>query len=449
MFSKVFKSSFNQLYKNTSFVHQSLSYAPLRGISLHEYQAAQILNKFNLPVLLGRPANTPEEAYSACCELRDEALKAGRVENADEIDYVIKAQVLAGGRGRGYFKENNFEGGVHIQYTPENIRSTAEKMLGKTLITRQSGAQGKPCNTVYIVERVYMRKEQYISILLDRESGGPIIVCSPKGGMNIEEVDSKFIHKFPIDLNKGITDETAKEIAKALGVPNSLLADAEKLAKNLYKTFIDTDASLVEINPLAVTNDGRLLVCDCKVNIDDNAAFRHKEIEEDITQKDAKEREAAKYDLNYIALDGNIGCMVNGAGLAMATMDLIKNKGGSPANFLDVGGTASDSSVVGAMKILNNDPQVEAILVNIFAGIVRCDIIALGIIQAISEVGIKKPIVLRLKGTNIDEAKKLISDSGFNLFFTEDLEIAAERAVKMSEILRMAKEIKVNISLTS
>jgi len=322
-------------------------------------------------------------------------------------------------------------------------------MLGKTLITRQSGAQGKPCNTVYIVERVYMRKEQYISILLDRESGGPIIVCSPKGGMNIEEVDSKFIHKFPIDINKGITDETAKEIAKALGVPNSLLADAEKLAKNLYKTFIESDASLVEINPLAVTNDGRLLVCDCKVNIDDNAGFRHKEIEEDITQKDAKEREAAKYDLNYIALDGNIGCMVNGAGLAMATMDLIKNKGGSPANFLDVGGTASDSSVVGAMKILNNDPQVEAILVNIFAGIVRCDIIALGIIQAISEVGIKKPIVLRLKGTNIDEAKKLISDSGFNLFFTEDLEIAAERAVKMSEILRMAKEIKVNISLTS
>jgi len=449
MLSKLLKSSVNGLFKAPALNHQSLQHTSLRRISLHEFQAGQLLTKYGLPVLLGEAAKTPEEAHQAALRIRDGALKAGRAKTAEEIDYVIKAQVLAGGRGMGYFKENNFQGGVHIQYTPDNVKEVATKMLGNTLITRQSGKQGKPCNIVYVVERVYMRKEQYISIMLDRNTGGPLIVCSSKGGMSIEEVDKKYIHTIPVDLKEGCTDAVATKVAQGLGLPDNLIKDGVKLVQNLYKAFMENDASLIEVNPLAVTNDGRLLICDCKVNVDDNAMFRQSEIQDDLSQKDAKEVEAAKYDLNYIALDGNIGCMVNGAGLAMATMDLIKNKGGEPANFLDVGGTASGESVVGAMKILNNDPQVEAILVNIFAGIVRCDIIAIGIIQAITEVGIKKPIVLRLKGTKIEEARKMIIDSGFNLFFTEDLEEAAERAVKMAQILRMAKEIKVNISLTS
>lgn len=287
--------------------------------------------------------------------------------------------------------------------------------------------------------------------MLDRQSQGPIIIASSKGGTSIEEVDPKFIHKYPIKVKEGLTTETAQEIAKSLMLPPSLLKEGTEMVANLYKAFMETDATLIEVNPLAVTHDRRLLICDCKVNIDENSFFRHKDLfdQEDKTQKDSKELEAEQYDLNYIALDGNIGCMVNGAGLAMATMDLIKEQGGLPANFLDVGGKASGETVAGAMKILNEDPQVEAILVNIFAGITRCDIIALGMIQAILQVGIRKPIVLRLKGTNIQQARQIIQDSGFNMFFTENLEEAAQRAVKMAQILKMAKEIKVNISLTS
>lgn len=428
-----------------------MTFNPLRRLHLHEYQAARLLSKFNLPVLLGKAAKTPEEAYNAAISLRDEIIKNDPDREAEDIDYVIKAQILAGGRGLGYFKENKFQGGVHIDYSPEGIQEIASKMLGKTLVTRQSGSSGKPCNTTYIVERVYMRKENYLSIFLDRGSQGPLIIASPKGGTSIEEVDPKYIHKFPINILEGIQEQTAKDIAHCLNVPPSLVDETSKMVMNLYKCFVETDATLIEVNPLAITHDRRLLICDCKVNVDENSYFRHTDLfaQEDKTQKDAKELEAEKYDLNYIALDGNIGCMVNGAGLAMATMDLIKYKGGAPANFLDVGGKASGETVAGAMKILNDDNQVEAILVNIFAGITRCDIIAYGMIQAILQVGIRKPIVLRLKGTNIQQARQIIQDSGFNMFFTENLEEAAERAVKMAQILKMAKEIKVNISLTS
>eukprot|EP01015_Nassula_variabilis_P013434 TRINITY_DN2105_c0_g1_i4.p1 TRINITY_DN2105_c0_g1~~TRINITY_DN2105_c0_g1_i4.p1 ORF type:complete len:291 (+),score=64.53 TRINITY_DN2105_c0_g1_i4:67-939(+) len=284
----------------------------------------------------------------------------------------------------------------------------------------------------------------------DRTAGHPCFLYSPRGGVNIEEIDKKFIFRTPIDVIAGLTTKNIEEIVNNLNLPKELHPTAAKLVEGTYKCFIDNDATLVEINPLALTPDKRLLVCDTKINVDDNAKLRRPRIAalEDDSQKDPKEIEAGKVDLNYIALDGNIGCMVNGAGLAMATMDLIKLKGGNPANFLDVGGGAGDDQVFTAMKILNEDPHVEAILVNIFTGITRCDMIALGVIRGCQQLHVHKPIVLRLKGTKIDEAKEIISQSGFNMFLTEDLEEAALRAVKMSHIVKMAREAKINISLS-
>jgi succinyl-CoA synthetase beta subunit len=277
-------------------------------------------------------------------------------------------------------------------------------MLKNTLVTKQSGAQGKPCNTVYIVEQVKMARELYVAILLDRARACPVLICSSIGGMGIEEIDKKYIKTFEINPSEGITDETVRKAVEAFDVPASNKDEAERVIRGLYKCFSDNESTLVEVNPLALLEDGRLLVCDTKVRIDDNSAFRNKALFaiEDLSQKEASEVEAESWELNYVKLDGNIGCMVNGAGLAMGTMDFIKFMGAEPANFLDVGGTATVDRVFEAIKIINSDVKVTAILVNIFGGIVRCDVIVEGVIKAMRELHIKKPIVVRIKGTNAD-----------------------------------------------
>jgi succinyl-CoA synthetase beta subunit len=369
----------------------------------------------------------------------------------DGKDCVIKAMVLTGGRGLGHF-DNGFKGGVHLCSKPGDVQSYASKMLGQRLITKQTTAEGLPCSKVMLVERMFMRREMYISIMLDRAAGGPIFIASPSGGTSIEDVAAatpELIFKQPIDIMKGMTDENANYLATSLGfTPGSKgHAEAKAVVEKLYKLFITHDCTLVEVNPLAETSDERVVVCDAKVNFDDNAEFRQKEIFKlrDRTQEDSREVEAAKYDLNYIGLTGNIGCMVNGAGLAMATMDIIKLKGGDPANFLDVGGGASENQVQKAFELLNADKRVKAILVNIFGGIMRCDVIAMGVIHAAQAIGMKKPIIIRLKGTNVDEAKKLIEASGIRMIVTDDLEDAANKAVHVADIVRQAEEVALSV----
>lgn len=352
--------------------------------------------------------------------------KGGAATNIDEVkqiyktvigdgkDCVIKAMVLAGGRGLGHF-DNGFKGGVHLCTKPGDLENFASKMLGANLITKQTTKEGLPCTKVMLVERMYMKREMYISIMLDRAAGGPIFIASPSGGTSIEDVAAatpELIFKQPVDIMKGITDEQSSYLATSLGfAPGSKShKEAKSVVEKLYQLFCAHDCTLVEVNPLAETPTGEVVVCDAKINFDDNAEFRQSNIFRlrDRSQEDPREVEASKYDLNYIGLTGNIGCMVNGAGLAMATMDIIKLKGGDPANFLDVGGGASETQVQKAFELLNADKQVKAILVNIFGGIMRCDVIALGIIHAAQAIGMKKPIIIRLKGTNVAEAKKLI-----------------------------------------
>eukprot|EP00529_Nitzschia_sp_RCC80_P020768 CAMPEP_0113494798 /NCGR_PEP_ID=MMETSP0014_2-20120614/29288_1 /TAXON_ID=2857 /ORGANISM="Nitzschia sp." /LENGTH=405 /DNA_ID=CAMNT_0000388693 /DNA_START=224 /DNA_END=1440 /DNA_ORIENTATION=- /assembly_acc=CAM_ASM_000159 len=365
-------------------------------------------------------------------------------------DAVIKAQVLSGGRGLGTFK-NGFQGGVHMVTKPGQARDYAEKMLGQELVTKQA-PNGIITNKVFLMERMYMRREMYLSILMDRASQGPLMVGSPRGGTAIEDVaesNPEVIFTESIDIMEGITDEQCDRMAQNLGLePGSEShGKAITLMKNLYSMFIGCDCTQVEVNPLAETPEGDVVVCDAKVNFDSNAEYRQKEIfaKRDYTQEDSREVDASKYDLNYIGLDGNIGCMVNGAGLAMSTMDIIQLKGGSPANFLDVGGGASEAQVQKAFEILNEDPHVEAILVNIFGGIMRCDVIANGIINAAKEIGIQKPIVIRLQGTNVEQAKTLIEGCGFKMILAEDLEDAATKAVGVAEIAAQAAKIQVGV----
>lgn len=372
----------------------------------------------------------------------------------DGKECVIKAMVLTGGRGLGHF-DNGFKGGVHLCTKPGDVQSYASKMLGQRLITKQTTAEGLPCSKVMLVERMFMRREMYISIMLDRAAGGPIFIASPAGGTSIEDVAAatpELIFKQPIDIMKGMTDENSTYLATSLGfVPGTKgHQEAKAVVEKLYKLFITHDCTLVEVNPLAETPDERVVVCDAKINFDDNAEFRQKEIFKlrDRTQEDSREVEAAKYDLNYIGLTGNIGCMVNGAGLAMATMDIIKLKGGDPANFLDVGGGASENQVQKAFELLNADKRVKAILVNIFGGIMRCDVIAMGVIHAAQAIGMKKPIIIRLKGTNVDEAKKLIEASGIRMIVTDDLEDAANKAVHVADIVRQAEEVALSVQFS-
>jgi succinyl-CoA synthetase beta subunit len=330
-------------------------------------------------------------------------------------------------------------------------RAFAKEMLGQELVTKQA-PDGIICNKVFLMERMYMRREMYLSILMDRASQGPLLVVSPRGGTSIEDVaasNPEFIFTEPIDITVGLTDEQAYRMASNLGLDEGTKAhgNAIVLMKNLYAMFLSCDCTQVEVNPLAETPEGDVVVCDAKVNFDDNASFRQSAIfaRRDLTQEDAREVEASKYDLNYIGLNGTIGCMVNGAGLAMSTMDIIQLKGGSPANFLDVGGGANENQVQKAFEILNADPRVKAILVNIFGGIMRCDVIATGIINAAKEIGIQKPIVIRLQGTNVKEAKALIEGCGFRMILADDLEDAATKAVGVAEIAKQAELINVGV----
>ena len=365
-------------------------------------------------------------------------------------DIVIKAQVLSGGRGLGHFK-SGFQGGVHMVTKEGQSSNFAKEMLGQELVTKQA-PNGIVCNKVFLMERMYMRREMYLSILMDRASQGPLLVVSPRGGTSIEDVaasNPEVIFTEPIDITLGLLPEQAYRMATNLGLDEGTKAheNAIVLMNNLYNMFLACDCTQVEVNPLAETPDGQVVVCDAKVNFDDNAAYRQSSIfaRRDLTQEDAREVEASKYDLNYIGLDGTIGCMVNGAGLAMATMDIIQLKGGSPANFLDVGGGANEEQVQKAFEILNADPRVKAILVNIFGGIMRCDVIATGIINAAKEIGIRKPIVIRLQGTNVKEAKKLIEECGFRMILADDLEEAATKAVGVAEIAMQAELINVGV----
>merc|ERR1711972_656959 len=392
--------------------------------SLHEYQSLGIFQDFGVA--------TPKVAVAFS---PTEAAEKAKAFDGDEV--VIKTQVLAGGRGLGHFKENNFQGGVHI-IPKEQAAEFADKMLGKTLVTKQTGATGKPCNTVMLCEKFDIKTEKYFAILMDRGSGGPVMIGSKTGGTSIEDIaakDPSAIVKVPVDIVKGISNAQAQEMAEKMGFAGAQAASAAKSIASLYKVFIDCDCTMVEINPFAELTDGRVIVCDAKVGFDDNADFRQKAIHEkrDVSQEDAQEVEAKKFDLNYIKLDGSVACMVNGAGLAMSTMDLLALVGGSPANFLDVGGGASKDTITAAFKIIQGDPDVKSILINIFGGIMRCDVIAEGVVAAVKEVGLKKPLIVRLVGTNVEMGRKIIQESGLDVISISDFTEAAQKAVEMAK----------------
>jgi len=351
--------------------------------------------------------------------------------------YVVKSQIHAGGRGKGTFKElsSDAKGGVRVCFSPEEAISNAEEMFGKTLVTQQTGPEGKQVNRLYIEDGADIDQELYLSILVDRENSKVSFVASTEGGMDIETVahdTPEKIHTIAIDPLAGITDSDVEKLNAAFKLSGDAAKDGETLFPLLYNAFVETDMSLLEINPLVTLKDGHLKVLDAKVSFDGNALFRHPDIAElrDETEEDEKEIEASKYDLAYIALDGDIGCMVNGAGLAMATMDIIKLYGASPANFLDVGGGATTEKVTAAFKIITSDPNVKGILVNIFGGIMRCDVIAEGVVTAVKEVGLEVPLVVRLEGTKVQEGKDIINSSGLNVIAADDLDDAAQKVVK-------------------
>jgi succinyl-CoA synthetase beta subunit len=400
---------------------QSWQQQQVRHLNIHEYQGASLMSKYGVNVPKGIVVSSVAEVKQA---IRDAF--------PGEKEVVVKSQVLAGGRGLGTFK-NGFEGGVHIAKIDE-AEDIAAKMLGQILITRQTGPEGKPVNKVYICQKLSLANEMYFAITLDRVSAGPVIISCSKGGTSIEDLAEKYpdmIIKVPIDIFKGITDEDAAKVVEGLA-PRLADRDASiDQVKKLYDLFCETDCTLLEINPIAETVDGQLVAADAKMNFDDNAAYRQKDIFSfrDKSQEDPREVSAAEADLNYIGLDGEIGCMVNGAGLAMATMDIIKLHGGTPANFLDVGGNASEGQVVEAFKILTSDEKVKAILVNIFGGIMKCDVIASGIVNAAKQVQLKVPVVVRLEGTNVDLGKSILKESGLALITAENLDDAAQNAV--------------------
>ena len=392
-------------------------------MNIHEYQAKELLAKFGVPVPAGHAAMSVEEAVEAAKKLPGPL-------------WVVKAQIHAGGRGKGKFTElgADAKGGVRLARSVDEVRANAEEMLGKTLVTIQTGPQGKQVQRLYITDGVDIAKEFYLALLVDRETGRIAVVASTEGGMDIEKVahdTPEKIQTLTIDPATGLMPHHGRAVAAALGLKGDLAKQAGKLMPQLYNAFIGTDASQIEINPLAVTDDGKLLVLDAKVGFDSNAEFRHPELEalRDLSEEDPMEIEASKYDLAYIKLDGNIGCMVNGAGLAMATMDIIKLEGGEPANFLDVGGGASKEKVTAAFKIILSDPAVQGILVNIFGGIMRCDIIAEGIVEAAREVDLKVPLVVRLEGTNVQQGKDILAMSGLPIIAANDLGDAAKKIV--------------------
>jgi succinyl-CoA synthetase beta subunit len=392
-------------------------------MNIHEYQAKELLAKYGVPVPAGYPAMSVEEAVDAAKKLPGPL-------------WVVKAQIHAGGRGKGKFKElpDTAKGGVRLARSMDEVREHAAEMLGNTLVTVQTGPHGKQVQRLYITDGVDIEKEFYLALLVDRESGRVAVVASTEGGVEIEKVAHETPEKITtltIDPATRLMPHHGREVAAALGLTGDLAKQAGKVLAKLYDAFLGTDASQIEINPLAVDDKGRLLVLDAKVGFDNNAEFRHPDLEQlrDLTEENPAEIEASKYDLAYIKLDGNIGCMVNGAGLAMATMDIIKLNGAEPANFLDVGGGANKEKVTAAFKIILSDPAVQGILVNIFGGIMRCDIIAEGIVAAAREVDLKVPLVVRLEGTNVQQGKDILASSGLPIIPANDLGDAAKKIV--------------------
>ena len=393
-------------------------------MNIHEYQAKQLLRSYGAPVSDGRVVLKAEDAKTAAGEL-------------DGPLWVVKAQIHAGGRGKGSFKEADAgeKGGVRLTKSVEEAAEEAKKMLGRTLVTHQTGPAGKQVNRVYIEAGSGIQRELYLALLVDRQTSRISFVCSTEGGMDIEEVAAATPEKIlslSVDPATGFQAYHGRRIAFSLGLEGAQVKQCVSLMGTLYRAFIEKDMEMLEINPLIVGDDGALKVLDAKVGFDGNAVYRHADIAElrDVTEEDPKELEASKYDLNYIALDGEIGCMVNGAGLAMATMDIIKLYGASPANFLDVGGSATKEKVTEAFKIITSDPNVKGILVNIFGGIMRCDVIAEGVIAAVKEVGLSVPLVVRLEGTNVELGKEIINTSGLDVIAADNLKDGAEKIVK-------------------
>ncbi len=393
-------------------------------MNIHEHQAKALLKEYGAPVASGVAIFSADEAEAAAKSLPGPL-------------YVVKSQIHAGGRGKGKFKElgPDAKGGVRLAKTIDDVVAFSKEMLGNTLVTKQTGDNGKQVNRLYIEDGADIARELYCSLLVDRASSRVSFVVSTEGGMDIEAVAEHTPEKIitvAIDPVAGVTEADVATINSALELDGAAAEDAKGLFPILYKAFTEKDMSLLEVNPLIVMTDGHLRVLDAKVSFDNNASFRHEELKplRDLTEEDAKEIEASKYDLAYVALDGNIGCMVNGAGLAMSTMDIIKLYGAEPANFLDVGGGASKEKVTAAFKIITADPAVKGILVNIFGGIMRCDVIAEGVIAAVKEVGLKVPLVVRLEGTNVKEGKAILDNSGLDVISADDLDDAAQKIVK-------------------
>ncbi len=394
-------------------------------MNIHEYQAKELLEKFEVATTRGEVASTADEAEQIARQLI--------TASPARTGIVVKAQVHAGGRGKGTF-QNGFKGGVHVVKSAKEARDVAEKMLGQTLITHQTGPAGRIVSKVLIAESADIAREIYFAILLDRATAAPLVVASTEGGVEIETVAAKSPEKIvreSIDPLAGLQAFQTRKLASLLGFEHSQTKGATKLFDGLYRTFIGCDCSMVEINPLVVTKDNQVLALDAKFNFDDNALYRHPEIAamRDTAEEDPREVEASKHELNYIGLEGNIACLVNGAGLAMATMDIIKFYGGNPANFLDVGGSATEEQVTEAFKILVGDKHVEAILVNIFGGIAKVDVIAQGIINAAKAVKLSVPLVVRLEGTNVEKGKKLLKENAIELIAADDLADAAQKVV--------------------
>ncbi|MBB4019102.1 succinyl-CoA synthetase beta subunit [Chelatococcus caeni] len=393
-------------------------------MNIHEYQAKAVLKEFGAPVSAGKAVFSVDEAEAAAKEL------GGPL-------WVVKSQIHAGGRGKGKFKEPEAgeKGGVRLAKSVEEVKTFVGQMLGNTLVTVQTGPAGKQVNRIYIEDGSDIEREFYLSALVDRATSRVAFVVSTEGGMDIEEVAHSTPEKiltFSIDPATGVMPHHGRTVARALGLSGDLAKQAGSLVEKLYAAFVAKDMAMLEINPLIVTKDGQLKCLDAKVSFDSNALYRHPDVValRDVTEEDEKEIEASKHDLAYIALDGTIGCMVNGAGLAMATMDIIKLYGEEPANFLDVGGGASKEKVTAAFKIITADPNVQGILVNIFGGIMKCDVIAEGVIAAVKEVGLKVPLVVRLEGTNVELGKKILNESGLNVISADDLDDAAQKIVK-------------------
>jgi len=384
-------------------------------MNVHEYQGKEVLKQYGVAVPNGRVAFTPEEAVEAARALGGEL-------------WVVKAQIHAGGRGKA--------GGVKLARSLDEVCAYAEELLGKVLVTHQTGPEGKEVKRLLIEEGCKIEKEYYVGMVVDRSKGRVTMMASEEGGTEIEEVAAKTpekIFKETIDPAVGLLPFQARRLAYAINIPRDRVNQAVKFMMGLYQAFVDKDCSLAEINPLVTTADGRVMALDAKLNFDDNALYRHPDIVElrDLDEEDPKEVEASKYDLNYIALDGNIGCMVNGAGLAMATMDIIKHYGGEPANFLDVGGGATTEKVTEAFKIILADPNVKGILVNIFGGIMKCDVIATGVVEAAKQVGLDRPLVVRLEGTNVEKGKQILNESGLEIVAADSMADAAQKIVSL------------------